>query len=456
MDNFDALIIGTGTAGQTAAYELAAEGYRVAIAESSSTPGGVCALHGCQAKKWFYETMEIVARSKHLLNKGITALPRTSWEQILVEKNKFTEKVPGGTIRGLKGHGITYLPGSARFADPHTVEVDGQGIRAGNFVIATGARPRDLGIEGAELISTSNDFLQLERLPSRIGFIGGGFISFEFAHFAAHLGDPGIKIGILEASDRPLGPFDADMVEQLVQASAAEGIAVDTGVSLSALERTASGIVLHRKNGDDIEVDLVVNGAGRQANIDSLRLDVAGVQHSSRGIAVNSSMQSSAAHIFAVGDCAATLQLARVADMEAKTAAAAISALRDGEQLPQIDYAAAPAVLFTYPQLGMLGKTEQQLIDEDITYWKSYGTNLSWPTYRRVGLKFAAYKILVDRDDLILGAHVLSDNATGLINTFKQAMIDKMPVTELHRNNIMTPYPSRESDIIYMLSDFIE
>ena len=456
MDNFDALIIGTGTAGQTAAYELAAEGYRVAIAESSSTPGGVCALHGCQAKKWFYETMEIVARSKHLLNKGITALPRTSWEQILVEKNNFTEKVPDGTIRGLKGHGITYLPGSARFADPHTVEVDGQGIRAGYFVIATGAKPRDLGIEGAELISTSNDFLQLERLPSRIGFIGGGFISFEFAHFAAHLGDPGIRIDILEASDRPLGPFDADMVEQLVQASVAEGIAIDTGVSLSALERTASGIVIHRKNGDDIEVDLVVNGAGRQADIASLGLDGAGVQHSSRGIAVNSSMQSSAAHIFAVGDCAATLQLARVADMEAKTAAAAISALKDGEPLPQIDYSAAPAVLFTYPQLGMLGKTEQQLIDEDIAYWKSYGTNLSWPTYRRVGLKFAAYKILVDRDDLILGAHVLSDNATGLLNTFKQAMIDQMPVTELHRNNIMTPYPSRESDIIYMLSDFIE
>jgi glutathione reductase (NADPH) len=73
-----------------------------------------------------------------------------------------------------------------------------------------------------------------------------------------------------------------------------------------------------------------------------------------------------------------------------------------------------------------------------------------------VGLRFAAYKILVDRDNLILGAHILSDNATGLVNTFKQAMIDKMPVTELHRNNIMAPYPSRESDIIYMLSDFID
>jgi glutathione reductase (NADPH) len=456
MDNFDVLVIGTGTAGQTAAYELIAEGYRVAIAESSATPGGVCALHGCQAKKYFYETMETVARSKHLLNKGITALPQTSWGQILAEKNKFTGNVPDSTIRGLKGHGVTYLPGAARFADPHTVEVDGRGIRARYFVIATGAKPRDLGLEGAELISTSNDFLQLERLPPRIGFIGGGFISFEFAHFAAHLGDPGIRIDILEASDRPLGPFDADMVDQLVQASRAEGIFIDTGVALSALERTASGIVIQRKNGDDIEVDLVVNGAGRQADIDSLGLAGAGVKYSPRGITVNGSMQSSAAHIFAVGDCAATLQLARVADMEAKTATAAIRALDDGEQPSQIDYAAAPAVLFTYPQLGMLGKTEQQLIDEDITYWKSYATNLSWPTYRRVGLRFAAYKILVDRDNLILGAHILSDNATGLINTFKQAMIDKMPVTELHRNNIMAPYPSRESDIIYMLSDFID
>ena len=81
---------------------------------------------------------------------------------------------------------------------------------------------------------------------------------------------------------------------------------------------------------------------------------------------------------------------------------------------------------------------------------------LSWPTYQRIGMKHAAYKILVDDDSKILGAHILSDNATGLINTFKQAMLDGRSVTELHRANIMSPYPSRESDLIYMLAPLLD
>nr|WP_240910238.1 hypothetical protein [Desulfopila sp. IMCC35008] len=104
----------------------------------------------------------------------------------------------------------------------------------------------------------------------------------------------------------------------------------------------------------------------------------------------------------------------------------------------------------------MLGKTEEQLKEQNIKYWKSYDTNLSWPTYRRVGLRFAAYKMLVDEQGLILGVHILSDNTTGLLNTFKHAMINKTPVKEIHENSIMTPYPSRESDILYMLNPPIE
>ncbi|MCA1793157.1 MAG: hypothetical protein LC660_04650 [Desulfobacteraceae bacterium] len=121
-----------------------------------------------------------------------------------------------------------------------------------------------------------------------------------------------------------------------------------------------------------------------------------------------------------------------------------------------MDYTTVPAVLFTYPQLGMVGKTEETLKQENIPYWKSHDTDLSWPTYRRIGMKHAAYKILVDENNCILGAHFLGDNTTGLLNTFKQAMIDKTPVTKIRENNIMAPYPSRESDILYMLDPLID
>jgi glutathione reductase (NADPH) len=456
MKELDVLIIGAGTAGQTAAFDLVAEGYRVAVVEKSAKPGGVCALYGCQAKKWFYEVTELVARSRHLQGLGITAPPSVSWSAILEAKNSFTSEVPQNTVASLKGNGVEYLEGEAVFAAPDTVMVNGTAYKPRFTIIAAGATPMPLPIEGREILATSNDFLDLERLPKRITFIGGGFISFEFAHFAARLGVEPREVNILEVMDRPLGPFDADMVEELVKATRAEGIQVHTGISIQSIARAASGFVVHLASGQTIETDLVVHGAGRVADIDGLNLQAAGITFNRRGIEVDSHMTTSNPQVFAVGDSAATLQLARVADQEAHVAAASIVGRDNEEPSPSIDYSAAPAMLFTYPMLGLVGKTEDELIKEGTKYWKSFAKEVSWPTYRRVGMKHAAYKILVDGDGKILGAHVLSDNATGLINTFKQAMIDGTTVAELHKANIMSPYPSRESDIIYMLSPLLD
>jgi glutathione reductase (NADPH) len=456
MEHFDIIVIGTGTAGQTAAFDLAAKGYGVAIAENSETPGGVCALRGCQAKKWFYETMETVARSHHLLGKGITEPPRFSWQQIQTQKSKFTSKIPEGTISSLKGSDITYISGQARFIDAETLRIGAADYKTRYVIIAAGAIPGTLPIDGAQHMITSDGFLDLESLPRRIAFIGGGFISFEFAHFAARLGSSSGNVHILEANERPLVPFDEDMVAQLVRASESEGIQIHTGVSITSVAKNESGYTVHFASGQPLAVDLVVNGAGRIPNIEPLHLDAAGVTASKKGIPVDPAMRTSIPSIFAVGDCAQTVMLARVADMEAHVAARAVTAVEKGTDLPAMDYTTLPAVLFTYPQLGMVGKTEAMLKQENIPYWKSHDTDLSWPTYRRIGMKHAAYKILVDENDCILGAHLLGDNTTGMLNTFKQAMIDKTPVTKIREDNIMAPYPSRESDILYMLDPLID
>lgn len=456
MKKFDVIVIGTGTAGQTAAFDLATEGYSVAIIECSDTPGGVCALRGCQAKKWFYEVSELAARSHHLQDIGVTAPPQVDWQQILREKNKFTSEVPENTIKNIQGNGIIFIKGRAAFVDASTVIVNGRNYAARYYIIATGAAPVNLPIDGNEYMITSDDFLELKALPKRIAFIGGGFISFEFAHFAARLGSSKGEIHILEAGDRVLSSFDGDMVRQLVQASEVEGIRTHTNITVVSIKKDGSSYTIVSESNDDLEVDLVVNGAGRAPNIASLNLQAAGVKFSKKGITVARNMKTSNDSIFAIGDCAESLQLARIADMEAHVAARTIIAAKEGGVSAGIDYSATPAVLFTYPQLGMLGRTEEQLKEENIRYWKSYDTQLSWPTYRRVGLKYAAYKILVDEHNHILGAHFLSDNTTGLLNTFKQAMIDKTPITVLHENSIMSPYPSRESDIVYMLNPLIE
>ena len=456
MQTFDVVVIGAGTGGQTAALELAAEGYSVAVVEQSDTPGGICALHGCQAKKYFYEVTELCAKAMHLEDLGVTGKPRVSWAQIAAAKNKFTDKVPDDTRASLKGNGVTYISGTASFENGNRIKVGDEQIEAEFFIIATGAQPMQLPITGSEHLLTSNAFLALDQLPPRIVFVGGGFISFEFAHFAARLGTEPVETIILEVMERPLGPFDGDLVQQLVDASISDGIKVQCGIKISLIEKFGGGFRVHLDDGQIIDTDLVVNGAGRVPAIETLQLENAGVDFSRRGIKVAPTMRSSVDNIFAVGDCADTLMLARVADREALAAVNNILAAKEEGEEDQVSYAEVPAVLFTYPQLAMVGKTEEQLKAEQTRYWKSVDTNLSWPTYRRIGLRHAAYKIIVDENDLILGAHILSDNATGLINTFRLAMLNGINVRTLHQEAIMSPYPSRESDMLYMLAPLVQ
>lgn len=452
MSDYDAVVIGTGTAGQTAAYALKANGLAVAVVEKSATPGGTCALAGCQAKKWFYEAAEIAAKAYHLGGKGIVSAPQIDWGELLKEKNKFTNAVPGSTLSGLEKAGIKVIAGAGRFLDDHRLNVDGQKISARFFIIASGARPMALPINGIENAMTSDQFLELPSLPRRFVFIGGGFIAFEFAHFVARLGSGDSReTTILEAASRPLGPFDAEMVSLLVAASKAEGIDLCTGVNIAAVERDESVYKVVTDNGTVYAADAVVNGAGRQADIADLDLDRAGIDFSRRGISVNSRMQTTQPHIYAVGDCAATIQLARVADGEAMVAVESIVGKPNGDSWPALDYSAVPAVLFTYPQYGMVGATEEALKAQGTPFKKSFGQKLAWPTYRRIGMTNAAYKILTGENGAFLGAHILSDNAAGVINTIRLAMLNRIPVETLYRQSMLSPYPSRESDMLYML-----
>ncbi len=455
---YDAVVIGSGTAGQTAAHALKRQDLSVAMVEHSDRPGGTCALTGCQAKKWFYEGAETVARSRHLDGIGITTVAAASWEDLRDAKNRFTESVPSSTVSGFKSAGIDFLPGRATFGDPQTISVDGQATSARFIVLATGARPMALPLDGAHHIVTSDAFMELERLPREIIFIGGGFISFEFAHFAVRLGSAGTRCTILEAGPRALGPFDEEMVDLLQDASAAEGIDIRCNATVSAVEKKGRRFSVSIEDGNVFEADLVVHGAGRTPNVEDLALDRAQIDHSRRGIAVDQKMLTSNPKVYAVGDCAATVQLARAADAEGYVAAAdLLGRLKDDRRSDDwaMDYGVVPSVLFTYPQYAMVGATEDELKQKGVVYRKSFGKELSWPTYRRVGLKSAAFKLLAGQDGMLLGAHVISDSATGLIHACTLAMMNRIAVRDFHRQCILTPYPSRESDITRMLEPLI-
>jgi glutathione reductase (NADPH) len=457
LKSYDIVIVGSGTAGQTVAHELAKKRIKLAVVEQSDRPGGTCALRGCQAKKWFYEGAETIARARHLSGIGIQTAAVASWSQLRDAKNKFTGQVPERTIDAFEKAGVDFIQGTAKFLDERTLAVDHTQLAASFFVLASGSFPMPLPMEGAHLAIDSTEFMELPELPGRIIFIGGGFISFEFAHFANRLGPENIRCTILEAGSHPLGPFDEEMVDLLVKASADEGIDIHCDVEIVSIEKFAEKYRISLKDGRRFEADIVVHGAGRAPDISELELDRAGIDHGKRGVRVDVNMMTSNPNVFAVGDCAATIQLARVADYEAKVAAANILQIIDGRSpSAAADYSAVPSLLFTYPQYGMVGATERKLKKEGVVFKKSFAKNLSWPTYRRIGMRHAAYKLLKGNDDQLLGAHVLSDNAAGLVNTFALAMTHRIPVDRLYRQSILTPYPTRESDLIYMLQALVE
>lgn len=450
MKTYDVVVVGSGTAGQTAAYTLAEAGLQVAVVDDNPRPGGICALAGCQAKKWFYEAAETVARSRHLAGIGITRTAEADWGTLRAQKNQFTDRIPSGTVEGFSRSGIAFLPGTARFEDSSTLGVGDERLTAGRFVLATGAQPMPLSFAGAEVLTTSDAFLDLEHLPLRLVFVGGGFIAFELAHFAARLGDVA-QITILEAAPRPLAPFDTEMVEVLTTASQDEGIAIRTGVRIESVAHAPQGLRVLLAAGEALEADCVVHAAGRAPNIEALSLGRGQVDYTPRGITVDKQLRTSNPRVYAVGDCAATIQLARVADCEAQVAARNILADLRGGAGDFINYETVPTLLFTYPQYGMVGATEAALQAQGTPYRKSVGRGLGWPTYRRIGLRHAAYKVLAGLDGRVLGAHFISDQAGGVINAFTQAMRDGKTVDAIYHDQIMSPYPTRESDMLYML-----
>ena len=222
----------------------------------------------------------------------------------------------------LDHEGVATYFGKARFVGPESVQVDDEVLEGQKVVICTGAMPRPLNTPGHEHVATSDDFISMMSMPGEILFMGGGFISFELGHLAARAG---ARVTILEVMDRPLAPFDQDLVKLLMTASEELGLEIMVNCPVTAVEKIGDRYrVKAGTNGEKtFEADMVVHGAGRVPALAGLELDRAGVEATPRGVTVNEYMQSvSNPKVYAAGDCAAAgLALTPVASMEAVVAA---------------------------------------------------------------------------------------------------------------------------------------
>jgi glutathione reductase (NADPH) len=445
----DVIVIGTGSAAQTVAYTCREAGWSVAVIDSRPF-GGTCQLRGCDPKKVLVGISELVDWSHRMQGKGVGA-PGLSinWPELIRFKRTFTDPAPERNEKGFAEAGIIAKHGRAHFVDRTSVEVGGDTLVGRYVVIAGGARRATLGIPGEDELTSSTQFLELDSLPRRIAFVGGGYIAFEFAHIATRAG---AQVQVLHRGSRPLPKFDSDLVATLVEATKELGVEVHLQTQVVGISRQADSLVVHTRTGaqeQTFEVDMAVHAAGRVPEIDDLNLDGAGVAWTTAGVSVNEYLQSvSNPAVYAAGDAVDSggFPLTPVAEMQGGIVASNL--MKGNHRMP--NYAGIPSVVFTTPPLALVGLTEEAAHVQGLRFTTNRGDTSDWYSSRRVALRHTGFKTLVeDGTGRILGAHLLGQHAEEVINLFGLAIRTGTRAGDL--KDMVYAYPTSASDLGSMI-----
>jgi len=446
---YDLIVIGAGVAGMASANKASAHGWRVAIVDSLPY-GGTCALRGCDPKKILRRGAEIIDSARLMRGKGIddTGLA-INWPDLMKHKHGFTDPMSKLIEDGLSSSGVETLHGYASFTGANQISIDGTTYDSDRFLIATGAKPRPLAFTGAEHIIDSSEFLNLESLPTNILFVGGGFVSFEFANIVARAGSTAT---IVDHGARPLKNFDPDLVGLIVKRGSEVGVNLRSNTGVESVERVGNRYQVTIKSdgsSETIETDLVVHGAGRIADLSGLGLEAAGVEWSEKGVSVSGHLQSKTnPAVWAAGDSADTegVPITPVAVSEATVATS--NMIKGTSTIP--DYTGIPTAVFTIPELARVGMLESEATELGIDLDIRYSDTSTWYSNYRIGETTAAAKILIDKSkDVIVGAHLLGPEYGELINTFGLAI--KLGLTTRQLKSATAAYPTVGSDLGSML-----
>lgn len=426
------------------------QGLSVAVIEKNGW-GGVCPLRGCEPKKTLVEAAHAVDAVRRMRGNGIEGQVSIDWGALIRFKEEFTDPVSDAVENSLMEDGIATYQGRCVFTGPNSVDVlptddeeSPASLEARRFCLAVGTRPRPFSFPGAELMTDSDGFLNLEKLPKRLVFIGGGFVSFEFALIALAAGS---EVKLATHGERFLRNFDPDLVETLLKACHEKGLNTQRDFTPSRLERKGDSLVLYGSEGDSrsFEADMVINGAGRVPQTADIQLDRAGVELKNLAVAVNDGMQSVGNEaVYAAGDCVDQgWPLTPVAVHQGQVAVRNILldlAKAEGPRA-EVDYSGAANALFSDPPLARAGLLEKEAEELGAPLKRYQGDASKWSEYRRLGRKHAGYKVLVREDTgHILGAHFLGDGAEELASLTGLAIRQGITVEELMQ--MLWAYPS--------------
>ena len=444
---YDLVVVGTGTAAQVTSFRVRAAGWSVAVIDHLPF-GGTCALRGCDPKKILISGAEVIDMTRRMHGRGVTGELAINWPDLMAFKRTFTDPIPQKQEHRYTTQGIDTFHGKARFTGPDTIEVAGQTIQARHVLIATGARPVALTFPGAEHLITSDNFLELPKLPARIVMVGGGYIAAEFSHIAARAG---AKVTVLQRAEQMLTQFDPDLVGWLMEKFSEIGVEVRTGTTVEAVEQVGSGFRVRARTGSqevEVETDLVVHAAGRVPDLDALNLPAAGIAVENGRLVLNEFLQSiSNPAVYAAGDAAAKgPPLTPVSSHDGKVVAGNL--LEGNRHRP--DYRGVPSVAFTLPPIAAVGLGEAEARAAGLRFRINREKVPDWYTARRVAETVYGFKTLVEEGTgRILGAHLVGPHADEVINVLGLAIRHGLTAEDIKQT--MFAYPTAASDIGYML-----
>ncbi len=428
MSTYDVAVIGSGPGGYVAAIRCAQLGLKTAIIEKYNTKGGTCLNVGCIPSKALLDSSHHYEDAvKHFEDHGIELDGdlKLNLKKMMSRKDSVVEQTTKGIDFLMDKNKIDSFQGVASFKDKTYIKIEGeesQTIEAKHSIIATGSKPANLPfIEiDKERIITSTEAIKLKEVPKHLLIIGGGAIGLELGQVYKRLG---ADVTVIEYMDRIIPTMDKDQSKDLMKFLKKQKTKFALSHKVTSVERDGDEIIVKAKDKKDKEVefkgDYCLVSVGRRPYTDGLNADAAGVKINDKGqVEVNEHLQTSTDNIYAIGDVIKGAMLAHKAEEEGVFVAETIAG-----QKPHIDYNLIPGVVYTWPEVASVGKTEEQLKEDKKEYKSGKFPMRALGRSRASGDTDGFVKILTDKKtDEVLGVHIVGARAADLIAEAVTAM----------------------------------
>ncbi|MBN2604997.1 MAG: dihydrolipoyl dehydrogenase [Bacilli bacterium] len=431
----DLVIIGAGPGGFDTAIFAKEHGLDVVIIEKHKV-GGTCLNYGCIPTKTLYHNAKNIKNMQELDIFGVEVSDyQINYETIKARKESIVDNQIQNILFSMKRLGIEIIEGVAQIVSPHEVLVNDQVITTKNIIIATGSVPKRIPFKGNDLdiIHDSTDILSLKVFPKKMIVVGAGVIGCEMATIFQNFD---CEVTLVEYLDEVLPPLDIDIKKRARSLYKRSGIDIYTKSSLKeVVQRDNSYFALIETKGKiiEIETDYVLLSTGRAPNFGGINLDKLGIKYSNLGISVNEQFQTNIPSIYAIGDVTGILMLAHKATYDGYKAVSSIL----GKEM-NIDFNHVPSVVFSFPEIASVGKTEQELTGT--VYQTNKTLFKSNAKAQCLNETDGFVKMIVDEHNVLIGCHIIGPHASDLIHEVTSMMTQHIHITDYQ--NVIHAHPT--------------